>query len=228
VETAEPVAQAAEPDEAGTKPLGRSARKRADIIDTATALFLRNGYAGTSMDEIAAGAEVSKQTVYKNFTDKEALFRAIVLGVAANSRGVVADLTTAFTAAEAHSPDELVALLTSVARHYLDAVLQSRVLSLRRLVIAEADRFPDLARAYYDQAPSRGIDAIATALRTYFDAGLLAAADPRLAAAHFAYLALAPAQDKAMFNPTEQPDDEERDYLSREAARVFVAAYQAR
>src|SRR2546430_635953 len=46
----------------------------------ATALFLRNGYLGTSMDEIAALAGVSKQTVYTHFADKERLFTELVLG----------------------------------------------------------------------------------------------------------------------------------------------------
>ena len=57
---------------------GRSARKRRAILDAATAAFLRNGYLGTSMDEIAALAGVSKQTVYKHFADKERLFSEIV------------------------------------------------------------------------------------------------------------------------------------------------------
>src|SRR5262245_20322275 len=59
---------------------GRSARKRRDIMTAATTLFLRNGYQGTSMDDIAALASVSKQTVYKNFADKERLFTEIILG----------------------------------------------------------------------------------------------------------------------------------------------------
>src|SRR5437868_81719 len=53
---------------------GRSARKRRAIMEAATTLFLRNGYQGTSMDDIAAAAAVSKQTVYKNFGDKGRLF----------------------------------------------------------------------------------------------------------------------------------------------------------
>ena len=64
---------ATDPDE------GRSARKRRVILETATELFLRNGYLGTSMDEVASVAGVSKQTVYKHFADKEGLFQAIAL-----------------------------------------------------------------------------------------------------------------------------------------------------
>ena len=57
----------------------RSARKRRVVMEAATALFLRHGYLGTSMDQIAAFAAVSKPTVYKFFPDKERLFTEIVL-----------------------------------------------------------------------------------------------------------------------------------------------------
>src|SRR5437588_2751913 len=56
----------------------RSPRKRRAIVEAAATLFLGNGYLGTSMDEIAALARVSKQTVYKHFADKESLFTEIV------------------------------------------------------------------------------------------------------------------------------------------------------
>jgi TetR/AcrR family transcriptional repressor of mexJK operon len=55
-----------------------SARKRRAIIEAATTVFLSNGYLGTTMDEIAARARVSRQTVYKHFADKERLFSEIV------------------------------------------------------------------------------------------------------------------------------------------------------
>ena len=56
----------------------RSERKRRAIVEAATTLFLENGYRGTSMEQIATVARVSKQTVYRHFSDKEALFNAIV------------------------------------------------------------------------------------------------------------------------------------------------------
>ena len=71
---------AAEPDASDRATEPRSARKRRAILDAATTVFLRNGYLGTSMDEIAALAAVSKQTVYKHFADKERLFSEIVVG----------------------------------------------------------------------------------------------------------------------------------------------------
>ena len=58
----------------------RSTRKREAILDAATELFLTREYAGTSMEDIASAAAVSKQTVYKHFSDKQTLFREVALG----------------------------------------------------------------------------------------------------------------------------------------------------
>src|SRR6266487_5729186 len=59
--------------------LNRSALKRKLSLNAATQAFLSHGYDGTSMDDVAALAAVSKPTVYKHFADKERLFYEIVL-----------------------------------------------------------------------------------------------------------------------------------------------------
>jgi TetR/AcrR family transcriptional regulator, mexJK operon transcriptional repressor len=204
---------------------GRSALKREAIIDAATKLFLRDGYRSTSMDRVAADAQVSKQTVYKHFDDKEQLFRAIVLGVTANSKAIIGELTAALAAEEVHSASDLRKALEDLAGRYLELVLQPNVLSLRRLVIADAERFPDLARSYYEQAPARAIELIAAGFRTFAGRGLLVIPDPELAAAHFAYLTLGIPQDKAQFHPDERLGRADRERFAAEAVRVFLAAY---
>jgi TetR/AcrR family transcriptional regulator, mexJK operon transcriptional repressor len=204
---------------------GRSARKRQAIMEAATALFLRDGYRETSMDQIAADAAVSKQTVYKQFADKEQLFRDIVLGVTANSAAIIAGLNSVLAGTSVTSPEQLQAALTELARRYLDGVLQPHVLALRRLIIAEAERFPDLARTYFEQAPARAIEVVAGALADYAGRGLLAPGDPGRAAAYFAYLTLAIPLDRAQFHPGERPSPAERDRLAAEAVRIFLAAY---
>src|SRR6478672_1234307 len=72
----------------------RSARKRRAIVDAATTAFLRGGYLGTSMDEIAAAAGVSKQTVYKHFADKKRLFSEIVTSMVDEVSDPVHELVT--------------------------------------------------------------------------------------------------------------------------------------
>src|SRR5882724_11093629 len=70
----------------------RGARKRAAILQAAQYVFFANGFVGTSMDQVAAAAAVSKQTVYKHFGDKEALFREVVTNVVrARDSGITAE-----------------------------------------------------------------------------------------------------------------------------------------
>lgn len=207
--------------------IGRSPRKRQAITAEATTLFLRQGFRGTSMDEIAAAAAVSKQTVYKQFSDKEGLFREIVAGITRNADAIITSITAAFGTVPAGSREELQERLTGVARTFLDGVLQTRVFSLRRLIIAEAEQFPDLAADYYRQAPAAGIETVAAQLEPYRASGLIVADDVRVAAAHFAYLAISPAQDRAMFIPSDLPSTADRQHFAATAASAFVAAYGA-
>ena len=70
----------------------RGARKRAAILEAAQQVFFANGFVGASMDQVAATAAVSKQTVYKHFSDKEALFREVVTNVVrVRDGGIAAD-----------------------------------------------------------------------------------------------------------------------------------------
>ncbi len=207
--------------------VGRSARKHREIMDAATVLFLRDGYRNTSMDQVASDAGVSKRTVYQHFHDKEQLFREIVLGVVANSEEIVTQISTALRNSDARTTSELRDILRDLARHYIDGVLNPRVLALRRLIIAEAERFPDLARTYYERGPACAIDVIAAELRSYHDRGLLQLDDAQLAAAHFAYLVLAIPQDQAQFMPNTKVSSKERDHLAGSAVRVFLAAYES-
>src|SRR5918992_4648855 len=115
----------------------RSARKRADILEAGTTLFLRNGYRGTSMDEIAALAGVSKQTVYKAFSDKQRLFSEIVTSAVNEAADpVYAEVL------ELEDTGDIEADLRRLARQVLERVMQPSILRLRRLVIGEAGRFP--------------------------------------------------------------------------------------
>jgi len=203
------------------QPEGRSARKRRAIVEAAAGLFLDHGYQGTSMDEIAALAAVSKQTVYKNFSDKEQLFSDVVLGAAARADEFIQALPRVLAGA-----DDLRAGLQALARQYLATVMQPRLLQLRRLIISEAGRFPDLARPYYQRVPDRVMDALATQLGELARCGLLRAGDPHVAASHLAFLILGPPLDRAMFLGTgHEVSAAELDRRADDAVDVFLAAY---
>ena len=112
-----------------------------------------------------------------------------------------------------------------MARQYIRSVIIPPVLQLRRLMIAESGRFPDLARAYYERAPERVIAALAAALQQFAGRERLRLEDPLLAASHLAFLILGSALDRAMFCGDESVADANLHRYADAAVRVFLAAY---
>jgi AcrR family transcriptional regulator len=207
-------------DEASGEELSRSARKRQGIIEAATAAFLRNGYLGTSMDEIAALAGVSKQTVYKQFADKERLFTEIVLGTIDQVGEPFFGGIDALQQSE-----DLEADLRRLAGQLIGIVSDPRLLRLRRLVIGEAGRFPELGRAYYERGPRRSFETLASQFRILAERGRLRLDDPQLAAQHFNWLVLSIPLNQAMFSIDLDFGPAELDRYADEAIRIFLAAY---
>jgi AcrR family transcriptional regulator len=202
----------------------RSVRKRQAILDAATQAFLSKGYLGTSMDEIAALAGVSKQTVYKHFTDKEQLFNEIVLGTVNEASDPVHEEVTNLA-----DTGDLQADLRDLARRQLSMVMQPRLLQLRRLVIAEVGRFPELGKTFYDQGPGRTMGALAKAFERLADRGLLELDDPALAAAHFNWLIMsAPINQAMLLGRNKPPRKAELERHVDNGVRVFLAAYGKR
>ena len=203
----------------------RITRSRALIMAAAARVFLQRGFPGTSVDDIAAEAGVSKRTVYNVFDDKEQLFRAIIGEAIATAERFSHDF--AATTAEA---DDVEAALTSLARELAASVLSGRVVPLRRLLIGEASRFPEFADEYYERAPGRVMAAVATALRTLDERGLLRIDDAELAAEHFAFLAIGPTLDRALFDLASDTDATTAERAVERAERgaaAFLRAYAA-
>ena len=202
-------------------PERRSDRKRRAILEAASGLFLRNGYLGTSMDEIAADAAVSKQTVYKHFADKESLFREIV----AVTVDDISDPNYAAVLALKDSGD-IGADLRELARSQLARVMQPRLLQLRRLVIGETGRFPELGELFYERGPGRTIAALAAVFERLAQRGALVLDDPLLAAAHFNWLVMSIPLNRAMLlGDDSRPEAGELNRYADNGVSVFLAAY---
>ncbi|MFJ1618459.1 TetR/AcrR family transcriptional regulator [Streptomyces sp. NPDC088249] len=200
---------------------GRSARKRQAIMEAATRVFMEKGYSGTSMDDIAKLAAVSKQTVYKHFSDKEKLFAEIVLATTDRIEGVI-DLV-ADIPSDADALDEN---LTRLARQFLTTLTQAQVLQLRRLVIANADVFPELGATWYEQGFERVLVTLAATFQRLAEDGLLRIDEPLLAANHFSGLLLWIPVNKAMFHGGPQHTQAELDRYATAGVRAFLAAYR--
>jgi TetR/AcrR family transcriptional regulator, mexJK operon transcriptional repressor len=202
----------------------RSIRKREAILEAATELFLMREYAGTSMEDVASAASVSKQTVYKHFRNKQTLFREVALG---SVEHIGSDFE-AEVAAAARATD-VRAALRDLARSYVSAVVKPEVLRRRQLVLREAGRFPDLARKYHASGPRRTIGALATAFAQLAERGELAVDDPQVAATQFAFLVIGEPLDTAMFRGVGRGRSRrDLNALADSGVKVFLAAYGSR
>ena len=172
------------------------------------------------MDEVAAAAGVSKQTVYKHFSDKQGLFTEIVLGTIDEVGDPFwEDIENLAESADAGDA------LRDAARQLVGIVENPRLLQLRRLVSAEAERFPELGRSYYERGPGRTIAALAEAFERLAERGKLLVPDATLAAEHFNWLVVSIPINRAMFDPDASFSRAELDAYADEAVRIFLAAY---
>ncbi len=202
----------------------RMERTRGTIVAAAADVFLRDGFLGASMDDVAATAGVSKQTVYAHYQSKEELFLAVIRGMV----GTAGDQVQENVAKPAMEVTVERFLLDS-ANAQLTRLMTPRLLQLRRIIIAEADRFPELGAVLHERGPTRSIDRLTTGLQHYAESGAIHAADVRAAAAHFHWLVIgAPVNDAMMLGSRAIPSAEALAAHAREAVRIFLAAYGAR
>ncbi len=156
----------------------QSARGRArltKILNAATDLFLEVGYEQTSIDAILVRSGGSKSTLYAYFPTKEDLFRSVIDSVVDNSDlGVALDIS-----ANARF------VLTEFAVRRQRVVLSPRHRAVIGLVIAERDRFPDLAQIYWERGPHRSGRQLVTYLEALRNREILAIDDAEEAAEFF-------------------------------------------
>jgi AcrR family transcriptional regulator len=201
----------------------RSDQRRRAIIRAATEVFLQHGYLGATTDEVAARASVSKQTLYKHFADKHTLFAEVILDTTVS---VVEGLAGA-VARRLEDTDDVPAALLGLAEEWMSGLLHPDVLRLRRLVIAEADRFPEVGRAWYDRGFGPALSILGEALERLASRGLLRRVDdPSLAAYQFAALVMYQPMNQAMFAGTAAiPAPDELGRIAQSAVGVFLSAY---
>ncbi|MGH3244640.1 MAG: TetR/AcrR family transcriptional regulator [Trebonia sp.] len=125
-------------------------RRETEILTTALGVFLRSGYGGSTVDELAAAAQVTKRTLYAYYGDKAGLFAAMVRDLAA---------AVSLDAASDHDT------LETLAARIVSRVHSDELVGLHQLVIAESARFPELALILHTNGDARHIARLAGHLR---------------------------------------------------------------
>lgn len=150
-------------------------QKRAAILEAATDLFLAEGYDGTSLARVAAAAGVSTATLFKRFPTKADLFDAIVTEYWASES----------KEASTPEPGDPRKGLTAVGRDYAALLTRPQMVSLFRLVIAEAPRFPELAKTHFALGKLPYFESVRAYLAAEHDVGTMRIADPQTATTQF-------------------------------------------
>lgn len=200
----------------------RSAQRRELILERALEVFVMNGFVGTSTDQLAAAASVSKQTLYKEFGDKEGVFTALIQFACDRVDDPFAPMVESMrTVSTAEKGVEM------MAAQFTGSIMAPAVQQLRRLVIAEAARFPDLGLLYWEGGFLRLLNSVGQCLAVLHQRGMLAVPDPTLAAHHFAGLLLWIPSNQAMFAAATLPIQEaELDRLIVAGSSAFLRAYR--
>jgi AcrR family transcriptional regulator len=196
----------------------KKGRKFDQVIEGARSVFMREGYEGASVDVIARDAGVSKATLYSYFPDKQHLFLAVLEAECAQQAEVefLAD-TNNLTVEET---------LHVICKTLITFFLSRFGQDMFRVCVAEAQRFPELGRVFYDSGPKKWSRNIAQYLDSPKARKTLSIEDSLLAADQLAQLCRADLMLKVLFGIEKDPAEDEIDRVAAEAVKTFLARYR--
>ena len=201
------------------QPITRRGRKVDQVLSGAREVFLRDGFEGASVDEIAKVSGVSKATLYNYFTDKRRLFQEVIQAECDRMSKEIESRIDPDTPME----EALRAAAKGMTRFMVSRFAQ-RVF---RICVAERDRFPELSQSYFESGPKNGHLQLVGHLREAVNCGALKIDDPEMASYQFTELCKANVFTKAAFGIQSEFSEAEIDKVANEAVTTFLARYQA-
>ncbi len=200
-----------------TRAKPRKGRKYDQVLDGAREVFLVAGFEGASVDDIARAAGVSKATLYSYFPDKRLMFTEMA------ERECGRQAAAALQVIDMSAPPAQV--LRLAAGRLIRIMLSDFAQRIFRVCVAEADRFPELGRAFYDSGPALGRARIMDYLAQAAARGEVAIDDLELAADQFAELCKADLWTRAVFGIQSRFSDAEIERVIDGAVATFLARY---
>jgi AcrR family transcriptional regulator len=189
--------------------------RREAFLAAGRAVFQEKGFAAATLDDIIARSGGSRQTLYSLFGGKQGLFEAIITDIC----------DTIF---HGLTPDEMAPrvpeeALEELGVRYLSIVTSEECINLHRLVIAEADRLPEMGQRFWKSGPGQS----RAFLTQYFDGqvarGLLAIPDTAAAADHFLGMLSGTIRMLCLIGLRAPPDEPEIRRFTKLAVRQFLS-----
>ncbi len=219
-----PTAPSSRRDKPAVRPSGpgrpKDLGKRAAILDAAKLLFPRDGFAGVSMDQIAAEASVSKLTVYSHFGDKEALFAAAVRAKCEET------LPDDLFQQQTRGP--LREQLLAIASGFFALVISDEAISTHRMMIAPGNADVPLRKLFWEAGPKRTQEAFAIFLQARVEAGEMDIPEVGRASEQFFCLAKGQIHGLMMCGLCEKPTRAQVKAHIEATVDMFLRAYAAR
>ena len=210
---AAPVKELARPAADGAE----DSAKRQQIIEGAHGIFLAQGFDAASMNDIARAAGVSKGTLYVYFKDKVALFEAIVENECRGQAEGLFDLN--------NDDHDVAGVLTRIGIGYVPFLCRPSKAAVLRIIVAIAERMPEVGKTFYETGPAHGIGLLAGYLRAQTEAGVLKVDEPEIAAAQFLDSCQSTLFKPVLFNFGPPPDQKRIEHVVRLTVKAFMAAY---
>ena len=195
------------------------AAKRRQILLGAETVFTECGYEGASMSRIAAEAGVSKGTLYNYFDSKSKLFAVFF--------EQKASLTLLHIFQQANDEEDPVAALRAIGLRMVEMILSPASLTLYRIVVSEAIKFPHLAEVYWEAGPCRAVDHMAAWIGRQVAGGRLRVDDPPFAAEQFLALCQTRIGTERRLQIAGQTSQAEIERVVQGAVQLFLRGYGA-
>ena len=195
----------------------RGEERTDEVLRAASDLFLEKGYELTSLDEIIRRSGGSKSHVYGVFGGKEELFLAVVTSLCDEVQLSVLSLDL--------SEKEIETSLLRLARGLVAVLLGERHVALQRLVFAEAGRFPEAGRIWFEKGPQATRAIFTRFLARCMQAGTLRQADPQLAANQLEDMLSGHLLDRRCLRIGKAPGKKEIDQVITSAVQLFLFGY---
>mgnify|MGYP001066182918 CR=1 FL=1 len=192
-------------------------RKFDQVVEGAREVFLRDGFEGASVDDIARAAGVSKATLYSYFPDKRLLFMEVATAQCERQAQTSIDQID-----PTKPPREVLSL---VAHQFLGFIYSDMGQRIFRICVAESDRFPQLGQEFYHSGPMIMRAAMVDYLRGAVSRGELRIDDFDLAADQFAELCKADLWPKLVFGIIQNVDDADKTRVIDGAVTTFLSRY---
>jgi TetR/AcrR family transcriptional repressor of mexJK operon len=196
----------------------------AALLAIARQMFLAHGYAGATMDAVAAGARISKQTLYRQYPSKDVLYAAVVRDWVDQGH----DAMRPHLQALLDAPD-LAEGLFRLARVMQTGILSPPVLHMRTLIATEAERFPDVAAYYLARSWHRNQQQLSAALQELAARDMLHLTNPDVAAEQLTWLAIAAPLNRLTLQAGARPEDDRHlESIAVEAVATFLSRFGKR